>query len=192
MRSRVTTKKGDAGSTRTLAGVMLPKNHVVLECTGELDALRAQLALLRLLILEGEAPDREARAEFLWWLLHVCFLIGTEVNDPENTHPEYRITPLSPNHLEHLEAEQMALEARLNLPKSFIASAANPVAAHADITATIARALERKLVHLAAAVPGFEAGPILAFVNRLSDFLYILARHLEEGQHQPVDYAVLE
>lgn len=192
MASPVTTKRGDTGTTLILGGQRLPKSHPILEATGKLDSLRAHTALLRLQILErGDAAQREV-AEPLFWLLHVCFLIGTQVNDPECVHPEYRVADLSPAHLEKLEAVQTDLEARITLPRSFIASASNLLSAQADVTATVARELERALVHLSETIPTFDATLILAFVNRLSDFFYILARFLEQGSHQPVDYSVLD
>lgn len=192
MPSRVTTKKGDSGATRTLSGDIVSKSDLVLDCTGYLDALRAQLARLRLMLLRENAIDYDEHAEFLFWLLHVLFLVGTEVNDPEAKHPEYRVDTVQPKHLERLEAEQARLEGRLELPKAFIVSAANPAAAESDLCATVCRTLERNVVRLREATPDFDARQILPFLNRLSDYLFVLARHLEQGNHIPVDYTVLD
>lgn len=191
MGSRVTTKNGDTGATRTLAGAMVSKGDTILECTGRVDTLRARLALLRLQLLQEGQPASE-HAPFLFWLIHACFLIGTEVNDPEAVHPEYRIDTLGPAHLARLEAEQARLEAQLQLPRAFIATATTIPAAEADLAATAARDLERELVRLSSAIPGFHAEHLLAFTNRLSDYLYILARHIEAPSHCPVDYGVLK
>lgn len=191
MASPVTTKRGDSGTTLILGGQRLPKSHPILEATGRLDALRAQTARLRLEILaHGDDTQREMD-EPLFWLLHCYFLIGTAVNDPECVHPEYRQMDLGTAHLDQLESIQTGLEHRIQLPKSFIVSASNLLSASADITATIARDLERALVTLKETVPQFESETIFAFVNRLSDFFYIVARFLEQGKHQPVDYSVL-
>lgn len=192
MTSPVTTKRGDTGTTMILAGQRLSKSHIILETTGRVDSLRAQTALLRMQILEQGSETQKELAEPLFWLLHCYFLIGTAVNDPECAHPEYRQTDLNEEHLTRLEAIQTALEAKITLPKSFIVSASNTLAAQADVTATVARELERALVSLKEALPAFEVVTILAFVNRLSDFLYIVARVLEEGNHVPVDYGVLD
>lgn len=189
MKSQVTTGKGDHGETRILGGEVLPKSHPVLECTGSLDTLRAHLAMLRLETVKAGHNDL---AEFLLWVLHTCFLMGTAINDPKRRHHEYRIEDISEKHLRRLEAEQARLENETPLPRAFIAAASNPAAAWADLTATVARTLERNLVRLKEAEPAFEAEAILAYVNRLSDFLFILARRLEEGRHQTVDYSVLD
>lgn len=191
MKSRVTTGTGDDGATRTLAGERVQKSHPILEATGDLDALRAHMALVRLRILEAQPEDPDDHAAFLFWLLHVCFLVGTEVNDPERVHPEYRAVALDVAHLRRLEQVQEDLETKLKLPKAFIACAANPLAAEVDIAATVARRLERSLVALKASVPAFDTSVIFPLVNRMSDYLYILARVLEAGVHVPVDYSIL-
>lgn len=189
MKSRVTTAKGDQGTTRLLSGETVSKSHLILECTGAVDRLRAHLALLRLQVAASAHPEREQVVDFLYWLLHTTFLVGTEVNDPACVHPEYRKENIGPRHLARLEEEQGRLEAQLQLPKSFIVSASNPVAAQADITATVARDLERAVVRLKESEPRFRGEDLLPFLNRLSDFLFVLARFLEEGRHLPVDYS---
>ena len=191
MGSRVTTKNGDDGTTRTLAGDLVPKSSIILECTGGVDALRAEIALLRARVIEQQPRDHEAVAAFLLWFVHALFLVGTEVNDPERKHTEYWHEPLAEKHLKHIEAEQARLEAALSLPRAFIACASTVLAAQVDVAATRARDLERNLVRLKQAVPVFNDETILPFINRASDYLYILARYLEDGHHLPVDYSIL-
>lgn len=192
MKSRVTTGNGDGGVTRSIAGDILPKDHPIMEACGKLDTLRAKTALLRLQVLDSDVTDKEELGEFLLWLLHVYFLMGTELNDPENKKPEYRVGVVNADHLNKLETLQEQLEVSLNLPKSFLVSATNLLGAECDVLATIARDLERSIVALKAAVPSFEEVAILALVNRLSDFYFILGRICENGEHLPVDYGVLE
>jgi cob(I)alamin adenosyltransferase len=190
MDSYVTTRRGDLGETTALSGQSLPKGHIVVECTGCVDELRAQTALLRLQILERDPDSRHA--PFLLWLLHTYFPIGSACSDPANQHPEYHPRRIGPPHLARLEAEQESLESALTMPRKFIASAATPLAALADVTCTAARRLERNLVRLREAEPAFDAEHILRFVNRLSDYLYILARTLDGDHHISVDYTMLD
>lgn len=192
MRSLVTTKRGDAGETTALSGEAYPKSHAIMECVGSLDELRAHTAAARLMLLEESSGEAEASAAFLLWLLHVYFLIGTACSDPDDKHPEYRRGAVSAEHLTRLEVEQGRLEAMLSLPRSFLVSATNRAAAQVDVTCTVARRFERNLVRLKEACPGFKAGDLSAFANRLSDYLFVLARTLEGGRHLPVDYALLD
>ena len=192
MRSQVTTKRGDQGRTVTISGDEYPKSHPIIECCGELDALRAETARYRLELLKSGREDAQDLGDFLLWLLHVYFLIGSQCNDPFNKRPEFRKEDVAAKHLAKLEAMQARLEEHLSLPRAFVVSASNELAARFDLLCTTARRLERATVRLKETVPEFEAETILAFINRLSDFLYILARHLENGEHISLDYSVLK
>lgn len=192
MRSQVTTKRGDRGTTVTITGEEFPKSHPLVECCGQLDTLRAYTALSRLELLKSGREDAEELGRFLLWVLHVYFLIGSQCNDPRNRNPEYRKEDVGPRHLEKLESIQEALESGVRLPKQFIVSASAPLSAQIDFACTLARQLERSVVRLKEAIPEFKAEHILAFLNRLSDCLFILARYLENGEHVTVDYGVLQ
>ncbi len=192
MRSQVTSKRGDRGETVTIAGDTFPKSHPVLECCGSLDALRAQTALCRQLILASPRADAHGLAEFLLWMQHTYFLMGSQCNDPEDKHPEYRKMNLADHHLDHLEQEQARVEALARLPKQFIVGASNVLAAQIDVACITARRLERDIVRLKEAVPTFQCDTMLAYINRVSDYLFMLARLVEDGQHETVDYARLE
>jgi cob(I)alamin adenosyltransferase len=191
MDSLVTTRNGDAGESQALDGSTYSKAHPIMECVGMIDEVRARTALLRLLIIR-EKLDDEALEEFLTWLLHVYFLLGTECSDPERKKPEYRAVPFSRTFLVKLEEEQMRIEGLVELEGVFIAGASNDLAAHTDLARTATRQLERAVLILKEAVPTFEADEIIAFVNRLSDYFFVLARYLEGENHMPVDYDLLK
>jgi cob(I)alamin adenosyltransferase len=192
VKSQVTTKRGDAGDTTALSGDSFPKSHVIMECVGGIDELRAHTALARLQVLRARPEDGKETADFLLWLLHTYFLIGSACSDPLDKHLEYRWDNLAQKHIDVLEREQMRLESIVKLPHAFIVSASNEVAAQIDIVCTVARRLERAIVRLKEAIPEWKAADILVFLNRLSDYLYILARYLEDGQHTSVDYHILQ
>lgn len=190
-RSQVTSKRGDTGETTTLGGDDVAKSHPVIECTGCVDELRAHIALARHMVLR-QRPDDAESAEFLLWLMHCCFSIGSQCSDPRNVHPEYRKVDLNAAHVERLEAFQQMIEDDVKLPKQFIVSASNELAAHVDIVTTLARRLERAIVRLKDAERAFDCATIIVFVNRLSDTLYMLARKFDGGAYQTVDYRALE
>lgn len=190
MTSRVTTKHGDDGTTRTLAGEHLSKAHPIMQAVGAVDECRAQVALLRQWVLR-ERPDDTDTADLLRWIMTATFPIGTECSDPERHKPAYRAVEIGPHHLAYLETAQARMEDAIAWPKSFIAGGGNLLAAQADVAAVSARHLERCMVALHGQYPDFGSGILLPFVNRLSDTLYVLARYLEDGQHDPVDYSLL-
>ena len=189
-RSQVTSKRGDKGETTTLGGDDVSKAHPVIECCGCVDELRAYLALVLQQTL-AQRPDDFESAEFLLWLLHCCFAIGSQCSDPRNAHPEYRNADIAKAHLRKLEAFQQKIEDEVDLPKLFVVSASNELAARVDIATTIARRLERAIVRVKEIEPTFDCPTMLAFVNRLSDTLYMLARRFDDGKLHTVDYTLL-
>lgn len=190
-RSQVTTKRGDSGATTTLGGEDVSKSNPVIDCCGCVDELRAYTALVRHKILARSPGDNDA-ADFLWWLLHCCFSIGSQCSDPRNLHPEYRKVDIGPEHVAALETFQQQLEDAVKLPRQFVVSAANELAAEIDVLTTIARRLERAMVRVKEYEPLFACADMLVFVNRLSDTLYLLARRFDRGEFQTVEYAVLQ
>jgi len=191
VKSNVTTGKGDSGQTRALDGTQFEKCHPMMEALGTLDTLRTHTALLRLQLQE-KYPEETRQIKFLLFLLHTYFLIGTTISDPQMRKPEWHRGEITTKHLQRLESEQQHLEEDLTLPHSFIVSATNPIAAQADITASTARAFERRFVAFCQSTPEFQHPTCLAYINRISDYFFILARQLEKGLHQPVDYSTLE
>lgn len=175
----------------SLGGERLSKAHPIMESVGDVDELRAHTAVLRLMI-SALRPKDDALAAFLLWLMHTYFLIGTACSDPLVKKEQFHKRKLKESDLARLEKEQARLEAKVELPRQFIVSASNALAAQADVTVTVVRRLERSIAAVRKAYPEFEAGVILAFVNRLSDYFYVLARYLEEGNHIALDYEVLD
>lgn len=192
MDSQVTTKRGDGGETTALSGDSIPKSHPIAECVGALDELRAQTALARLRIIEEKPRCYDRAADFLLWLLHAYFPIGSACSDPSNKHPEYHKRRIGPGDLAKLEAEQHWLEAQTPLPRAFVVSASCTASAHVDVACSVARRLERNMVRLRESVPEFASADLFAFVNRLSDFLFILARMIEHPEHETVRYELLD
>lgn len=190
-RSQVTSKRGDTGETTTLGGDHVSKSHPAVECCGCVDELRAYAALVRQKTLAQRPGDTESE-EFLLWLMHCCFSIGSQCSDPRNAHPEHRRVDITPSHVDKLEAFQRRIEDKVKLPKQFIVSASNELAAHVDVMTTLARRLERAIVRLKEAEPAFDCATIIMFVNRLSDTLYMLARKFDGATHLTVDYRILE
>jgi cob(I)alamin adenosyltransferase len=192
MKSQVTTKRGDSGETRALSGEVFLKSHPIFASCGDVDAVRAGIAALRLKLQRRGTEQATEANEFLFWLLHVCFLVGSQCNDPLNKKPQYRNRDLSTKEMDTLEEFQAKLEAQVELPKYFIVSASNELAAMTDVLCTDVRRLERSIIILKESLPEFDVAIVLPFINRLSDTLFMLARWLENGIHTPVDYEVLD
>lgn len=193
--SHVTTKVGDNGTTRLISGDIVSKDNIIVECTGQLDNARAQIALIQTMIETKSVGNNFKYSNEIFTLkciIHMLFLIGTEINDPYNKHPEYRVRLLDDTHLDFLERKQAAIEKELVLPKSFIYKGSTLLSCHIDVAATHVRNLERCLVKLKNEIPEFECKYIMKFINRLSDYLYVLSRWFEDNIYNSVNYNILD
>jgi cob(I)alamin adenosyltransferase len=148
---------GDKGITSLLSGERVPKSHIRVEACGELDELASVLGALAA-SLSGR--QEQARGEISWiqeQLLH----IGAWVAGGERA-------PLS-EPVRLLEKATEAIEKDLPPLQGFLLPGGHPSAAWAHVARTVCRRAERRT----AAVPSSEALP---FLNRLSTYLYALAR----------------
>jgi len=191
-KSYVTTKQGDTGKTKLPDGHWVSKDSEIIECLGSLDSLRANLSYLRLLILQSDNPYKTSLSDMLLWLIHCCFITGTQISDPSGVLIPPNHPKLTQKHLIQLEQWQAQLEEQLQLPRKFIASASNPVSAYADIVTTVARVFERRLIALERIQSNKTNEVFIPFYNRLSDFLFIVARILDNNNFNPVDYTLIQ
>lgn len=161
--SKIYTRTGDAGSTGLGDGTRVPKDGIRIGVLGVLDETNAQIGV----VLAHDLPA-EAR-EDLVAIQHALFDLGGEL--------------CLPGHAAIDDADIAWLERRLddhnaNLPplKEFILPGGNAAAAHCHVARTVCRRAECALVALSRAES--IRPQTLAFVNRLSDFLFVLARVL--------------
>ena len=173
----ITTKKGDTGFTGLLDHSRIPKYDLRPEVYGTLDEACAFIGL--------------ARAETGWsdvksLLLDIqkdIYLINAELSCPT---PSLALLKnrVGKEHLSALEEKTSRIEERLELPRKFVIYGQSKLSALLDIARSVVRRAERRLVELNAREP-LENAFLLAYVNRLSDTLYILARDEEFRQDIP-------
>lgn len=172
-KSNVYTRTGDQGLTSLVGGTRVPKNCTRLEAYGTIDELNSQLGLL--LTYVTDATDRQRLIQCQCDLFSIGSMLATEP-DSKRT-PIKVITPEDVEDLEH--AIDLAAD---GLPgwRGFTLPGGSRGAAVAHVCRTVCRRAERRIYALCqeAAVDSL----VTAYVNRLSDYLYMLAcriNHLE-------------
>lgn len=167
---RIYTRTGDRGTTSLVGGTRVPKTHLRLEAYGTIDELNSQLGLLQTYLTE------EADKQLVWRVQHKLFAVGSYLaTDQTRTglHAESRIAN------EDIEELEKAIdEADNELPplRAFVLPGGARGAAVCHVCRTVCRRAERRILALAGEC---EIAPeVTAFVNRLSDYLFILARKL--------------
>lgn len=167
---RVTTRGGDGGETSLGDGTRLGKDSPRVTAIGEVDEANAAIGVLRLSTSALPAIDAT-----LARIQNELFDLGADLCVPGTAGDRLR---LSAAPLLQLEADAMALNTALPPLTSFVMPGGTAGAAHAHMARTITRRAERALVRLSqqdALNPN-----LLRYLNRLSDYLFILARSLND------------
>jgi cob(I)alamin adenosyltransferase len=163
---RVVTRGGDGGETSLGDGTRVRKDALRVEAYGTVDEANAVLGLLRL-HTQGDDDAMLARIQ------NDLFDVGADLCVPGEAGERLRLTDAP---ILRLEAEVEAMNAHLPKLTSFILPGGSPAAAHAHHARTVVRRAERLSVTLAGQE---EVNPaVVRYLNRLSDHLFVLARHL--------------
>ncbi|GLK89154.1 cob(I)yrinic acid a,c-diamide adenosyltransferase [Pseudomonas turukhanskensis] len=167
--SKIYTRTGDAGETGLADGRRVPKDHPRVEAMGELDSLNSQLGLLLAGLAEHEVmwPGLSEVIDVLTPCQHRLFDLGGEL-----AMPQYQA--LNQAEVARLEAAIDLWNEELGPLENFILPGGSLLVAQAHVCRAQARAAERRCQQLNAIEPLGGVG--LAYVNRLSDLLFVAAR----------------
>ncbi|MCU1763452.1 cob(I)yrinic acid a,c-diamide adenosyltransferase [Pseudomonas sp. 14P_8.1_Bac3] len=168
--SKIYTRTGDKGETGLGDGRRVPKDHPRIEAIGEVDTLNSQLGVL-LAGLEKAGMDEVIAV--LAPCQHRLFDLGGEL-----AMPEYQA--LNVAEIERLEAAIDVWNEELGPLENFILPGGSLLIAQAHVCRSLARSAERRCQQLNALEP--LAGVGLAYINRLSDLLFVVARVIARRQ----------
>jgi cob(I)alamin adenosyltransferase len=174
--SRIYTRTGDSGQTGLGDGTRVAKDHPRVAAYGSVDELNAMIGVLRL------QPGSQTHDSLLQQIQNDLFDVGADLCLPqaanESSGQHLRVRP---EQAERLEQAIDRLNERLSPLKSFVLPGGRPAAAWCHVARTVCRRAERDTVTLAAREP--LNSEVVAYLNRLSDFLFVLARSLnDEGR----------
>ena len=168
--NKIYTRTGDDGTTGLVDGSRVPKHAARIAAIGAVDEANSALGLA-LVVLEGEAAADLRR------LQNDLFDLGADLATPgEDFAPSAMALRIVPAQAEWLEARIDALNESLEPLRSFILPGGSEAAARVHVARAASRRAERAMTALAAEEPVNPAA--LVFVNRLSDYLFVLARTL--------------
>ena len=173
--SKIYTRTGDKGETGLGDGRRVPKDHPRVEAIGEVDTLNSQLGLLLAGLTEQSAlcPGLNELIEVLEPCQHRLFDLGGEL-----AMPAYQA--LDNLEIERLEAAIDRWNEELGPLENFILPGGSSLIAQAHVCRSLARSAERRCQQLNALEP--LAGVGLAYINRLSDLLFVAARLIARRQ----------
>ena len=173
--SNIYTRTGDTGETGLGDGRRVPKDHPRVEAIGEVDTLNSQLGLLLAGLAEQVTlkPGLDEVIQVLTPCQHRLFDLGGEL-----AMPVYQA--LDQAEIDRLEAAIDVWNEELGPLENFILPGGSALIAQAHVCRSLARSAERRCQHLNAVEPLTGFG--LAYINRLSDLLFVAARLIAKRQ----------
>ncbi len=173
---KIYTKTGDKGTTALFGGTRVPKHHIRIESYGTVDELNSHLGLIR---------DQEIKQDYKDLIIHIqdrLFTVGAILaTDPEkailkNGKERLNIPKITSENIERLEQEMDTMNAELPPMTHFVLPGGHQTVSFCHIARCVCRRAER----LATALNDIESidPSALMYLNRLSDYLFVLARKL--------------
>ncbi|MES2653430.1 MAG: cob(I)yrinic acid a,c-diamide adenosyltransferase [Bacteroidota bacterium] len=171
---KIYTKTGDKGQTSLIGGTRVPKYHIRIETYGTVDELNSYIGLIRCQAIDVH------HQQMLKEIQDRLFTIGASLaSDPERS--KMKIPDLVEVDINVLETEMDAMNEVLPELKHFILPGGNTVVSYCHLARCVCRRAERLTVQLGE--DSFVDSNITIYLNRLSDYLFVLARKLcaDEG-----------
>ena len=165
---KIYTRTGDSGQTSLVGGKRVPKTHPRLEAYGTVDELSSHLGLLSSLLTDEH--HRDVILSVQQTLFDLSAILATEAES------KWQPEPLPASLVEGLEAEIDALQQKVPVMRAFIIPGGSQAASQAHVCRTVCRRAERCILALTEEIE--VSAEVLRYVNRLSDYLFVLARHL--------------
>jgi len=166
--AKIYTRRGDDGSTGLFGGPRVRKDDLRVSAYGDVDELNSALGVAR-----EEVPEGDLRA-LIDVLQSELFTLGAQLATPDPEAAPKEVPRITPQQVERLEREIDRLTEQLPPMKNFILPGGSRAGAALHLCRTVCRRAERKLVELAESAPVPQE--VLAYMNRLSDLLFVMAR----------------
>ncbi|MDR1666715.1 MAG: cob(I)yrinic acid a,c-diamide adenosyltransferase [Bacteroidales bacterium] len=170
---KVYTKTGDKGDTSLIGGKRVAKNHPRLEAYGTVDELMSHTALLIDVIAS------ESDRSFLWWTQERLMTLSSMLAADESA--DKKIPVLTPDDVIRIEQKIDEIARDLKPLCSFVLPGGHPSVSQCHVARTVCRRAERVIVSLERE---YEVPSVVnRFINRLSDYFFMLSRKLAEDLH---------
>jgi cob(I)alamin adenosyltransferase len=173
---KIYTKTGDKGFTSLIGGTRVPKHHLRIESYGTIDELNSYIGLIR----DQDIASNDKN--FLKEIQDRLFTIGSSLAaDPEKS--KMVIPDLYAEDIEALEQEMDRINTQLPELKHFILPGGSTTVSYCHLARCVCRRAERLVVHLAE--ESAVDDKIIVYLNRLSDYLFTLARKIANDNKIP-------
>ncbi len=178
MAMKIYTKTGDTGKTSLIGGTKVLKSDPRIEAYGTVDELNSHIGLV------SDYCNEETAKIILKEIQDRLFTIGSELACDPKKDTKLSIPDLHESDVELLEKEMDRMDAELPVMKNFILPGGLPAVSFMHIARCVCRRTERCCVNLME--NSGEVNPlIIKYINRLGDYLFILARYTGMNNNSP-------
>jgi cob(I)alamin adenosyltransferase len=170
MSFKIYTKTGDKGSTSLIGGVRVPKNHIRIESYGTVDELNSYLGMV------NDMAQNEKISEWLREIQDRLFTVGAVLATNPDKEVKMKLPDLHETDVQWLEQHIDTMNETLPEMRSFIIPGGNLAGSACHVARCVCRRAERLCVGMAEQeehIPEL----VIKYLNRLSDFLFVLARY---------------
>lgn len=174
---KIYTRTGDKGTTSLFTGTRVPKHHIRIESYGTLDELNSWLGLVR-----DQEIDEGSKKTLSKIQAHLFTLGAILATEPKKDN-RLKIPKIALDDISYLESEIDKMNESLPPMTHFILPGGHSTVSYCHIARTVCRRAERMISYLHENEPVPEN--VLAYVNRLSDYLFVLARKLSKDFKAP-------
>lgn len=175
--TKIYTRGGDSGQTSLGDGARVSKTNLRVVAYGEVDEVNSVIGVARL-STTGEADDMLSKIQ------NDLFDLGADLCTPEQVEPKYPPLRVIQDQVDRLENEIDLLNSDLADLNSFILPGGSRAAAHLHLARTVCRRAERRIIALG---DSEHINPLtVIYMNRLSDFLFVLGRHVNNKGKEDV------
>jgi cob(I)alamin adenosyltransferase len=175
--NRIYTKTGDAGTTALGSGERVPKTSPRIAAYGTVDETNAHIGVARV-HLGGRDADVDA---MLVRVQNDLFDLGADLCVPDRGEKlPYEPLRIADAQVKRLEDEIDQMNGSLEPLRSFILPGGTAAAAQLHVARTVSRRAERLMVELSSQPGETVSAPALKYINRLSDFLFVASRYVND------------
>ena len=166
------TKGGDKGKTSLIGGTRVGKDSLQIETYGTVDELNSYIGVIR------DHDTNKDHHEFLIYIQDRLFTIGALLAQ-DQSNSDIKLPELNESDIDELEAKIDELQASIPPMTHFILPGGHPAVSFCHVARCVCRRTERLVVALNNEIPKFDLE--MKFLNRLSDYLFILSRSLSKS-----------
>ncbi len=177
-KSKIYTKTGDKGETGLVSGNRTLKSDLRIDLYGELDELNSRIGF-SCSLMTSEIEFQQT-VTFLHHIQSAIFDLGSNLACEVENRSKFKLPQISLEFIVDLELEIDKLDATLAVLKNFILPGGTIISSSLHLCRTNSRSVERKLVHYFQETNEALPDNSMAFLNRLSDYLFVLSRYVNK------------